>query len=116
MADRTHRELTDEDVARIAATYHAWRLPTGKAGGEKEAGEYADIAGYCKSAPLDEVRKHGHVLTPGRYVGAEAQEDDGEPFVEKMKRLAAQLREQQAEAAKLDVAIAANMRELGYGG
>ena len=109
MADRTHRELTDEDVARIAATYHAWR-------GEKEAGEYADIAGYCKSAPLDEVRKHGHVLTPGRYVGAEAVEDDGEPFAEKMKRLAAQLREQQAEAAKLDVAIAANLKELGYGG
>ena len=109
MADRTHRELTDEDVARIAATYHAWR-------DEKEAGEYADIAGYCKSAPLDEVRKHGHVLTPGRYVGAEAVEDDGEPFAEKMKRLAAQLREQQAEAAKLDVAIAANLKELGYGG
>ena len=65
---------------------------------------------------MDEVRKHGHVLTPGRYVGAEAVEDDGEPFAEKMKRLAAQLREQQAEAAKLDVAIAANLKELGYGG
>jgi len=109
MVDRTHRELTDEDVARIANTYHAWR-------GEKEAGEYADIAGFCKSAPLDDVRKHGHVLTPGRYVGAEAQEDDGEPFEEKMKRLTAMLREQQAEAARLDTAIAANLRELGYGG
>jgi len=109
MVDRTHRELTDEDVAGIAATYHAWR-------GEKEAGEYADIAGYCKSAPLDEVRKHGHVLTPGRYVGAEAQEEDGEPFEEKMKRLSATLREQQAAAAKLDAAIAANLKELGYGG
>ncbi len=109
MVDRTHRELADEDVARIADTYHAWR-------GEKEAGEYADIPGFCKSAPLDEVRKHGHVLTPGRYVGAEAQEDDGEPFEEKMRRLAATLREQQAEAAKLDAAIAANLRELRYGG
>ena len=109
MVDRTHRELTDEDVARIARTYHAWR-------GEKEAGEYADIAGFCKSAPLEEVRKHGHVLTPGRYVGAEAQEDDGEPFDEKMQRLTATLREQQAEAAKLDAAIAANLKELGYGG
>ena len=108
LVDRTHRELTGEDVARIAATYHAWR-------GEKEAGEYADIAGFCKSAPLEEVRKHGHVLTPGRYVGAEAQEDDGEPFEEKMQRLAAQLRDQQAEAAKLDAAIAANLKELGFG-
>jgi type I restriction enzyme M protein len=107
MVDRTHRELTDEDVARIADTYHAWR-------GEKEAGEYADVPGFCKSAPLDEVRKHGHVLTPGRYVGAEAQEDDGEPFGEKMQRLAAQLRQQQAEAAKLDAAIAANLKELGF--
>jgi type I restriction enzyme M protein len=109
MVDRTHRELNDEDVARIATTYHAWR-------GEKEAGEYADVPGFCKSAPLDEVRKHGYVLTPGRYVGAEAQEDDGEPFAEKMQRLAAQLREQQAEAAKLDAAIAVNLKELGYGG
>ena len=109
MLDRTHRELADEDVARIAATYHAWR-------GEKDAGEYADIAGFCKSAPLDEIRKHGHVLTPGRYVGAEAQEDDGEPFEEKMKRLAATLRELQAAGAKLDTAIAVNLKELGYGG
>lgn len=109
MVDRTHRELTDEDVARIAGTYHAWR-------GEEGAGEYADVAGFCKSATLEEVRKHGHVLTPGRYVGAEAVEDDGEPFDEKMRRLTALLREQQAEAARLDAAIDANLRELGYGG
>jgi type I restriction enzyme M protein len=108
MVDRTHRELTDEDVTRIENTYHAWR-------GEKDAGAYADEPGFCKSATLEEVRKHGHVLTPGRYVGAEAQEDDGEPFDEKMKRLTATLREQQAEAAKLDGAIVANLRELGYG-
>jgi len=106
MVDRTHRELTDEDVARIADTNHAWR-------GETEAGKYADVPGFCKSAPLDEVRKHGHVLTPGRYVGAEAQEDDGEPFEEKMKRLTATLCEQQAEATRLDAAIADNLRELG---
>ncbi len=109
MVDRIHRELTDEDIARIANTYHAWR-------GEKDAGEYADVPGFCKSATLEEVRKHGHVLTPGRYVGAEAQEDDGEPFEEKMKRLVATLREQQVDAAKLDAAIAANLKELGYGG
>jgi len=108
MADRTHKELTDDDIARIAATYHAWR-------GEQDAGEYADIAGFCKSAPLEKVRKHGHVLTPGRYVGVEAVEDDGEPFEEKMRRLAATLREQQAEAAKIDAAIAVNLKELGFG-
>src|SRR2546425_644799 len=92
MVDRTHRELTDGDIAGIAATYHAWR-------GEKDAGEYADVPGFCKSAPVEEVRKHGHVLTPGRYVGAEAQEDDGEPFEDKMQRLTATLRKRQAEAA-----------------
>jgi len=108
LADRVHRELTDADIAKIAGTYHAWR-------GDQGADAYADIAGFCKSANLDEIRKHGHVLTPGRYVGAEAVEDDGEPFADKMKRLAATLREQQAEAAKLDVAIAANLKELGYG-
>jgi len=96
LVDRTHRELTDEDIARIADTYHAWRgtfsspLPQGE--GQGEGGVYADVPGFCKSAPLDEVRKHGHVLTPGRSVGTEAQEDDGEPFEEKMKRLTATLR------------------------
>ncbi len=109
LVDRTHRELTNEDISLIADTYHAWR-------GEKDAGEYADVPGFCKSAPMEEVRKHGHVLTPGRYVGAGAVEDDGEPFAEKMQRLTATLREQQAEAAKLDAAIAANLKELGYGG
>ena len=108
MVDRTHRELTDEDIARIADTYHAWR-------GEDGAGEYADVPGFCKSAALEEVRKHGHVLTPGRYVGAEAQEDDGEPFEDKMKRLVAELRQQQAEAAKLDAAIEKNLKSLGFG-
>jgi len=109
LVDRTHRELTSEEIAQIAATYHAWR-------GEKGMPEYADIPGFCKSATLDEIRKHGHVLTPGRYVGAEAQEDDGEPFEEKIQRLTVTLREQQTEAAKLDAAIAANLKELGYGG
>jgi type I restriction enzyme M protein len=109
LIDRVHRELTDEDVAKIAGAYHAWR-------GDKGAGKYADVPGFCKAAKLDAIRKHGHVLTPGRYVGAEAAEDDGEPFEEKMQRLVAQLREQQAEGAKLDKAIAANLKGLGYGG
>jgi type I restriction enzyme M protein len=107
MVDRTHRELTDEEIGRITGTYHAWR-------GEAEAGAYEDVPGFSKSASLDEIRKHGYVLTPGRYVGAEAREDDGEPFEEKMRRLVAELREQQAEAAKLDAAIAANLKELGF--
>ena len=75
---------------------------------------YADVPGFCKSAPLDEVRKHGHVLTPGRYVGAEPQEDDGEPFEAKMKRLVAELQAQQEEGAKLDAAIAENLKALGF--
>jgi type I restriction enzyme M protein len=108
MVDRTHRELTDENIAKIADAYHAWR-------GDSDMGEYQDIPGFCKSAALEEIRKHGYVLTPGRYVGAEAVPDDGEPFEEKMARLAAQLKEQQAEAAKLDGAIAANLKELGFG-
>ncbi len=108
LVDRTRRELTDEDIQKIAGTYHAWR-------GEAGAGSYADVPGFCKSATLDEIRKHGHVLTPGRYVGAAEQEEDGEPFEEKMARLAALWREQRVEAAKLDEAIEANLAELGYG-
>ena len=110
MVDRTHRELTDEEIARIAGTYHAWRSPG-------EAGEYRDVPGFCKSADLDEVRRHGHVLTPGRYVGAEPPptEDEGEPFAEKMARLSTEWREQQAEATRLDKAIEKNLRALGFG-
>ena len=107
MVDRTHRELTDEEIARIARAYHTWR-------GEKDAGEYQDVPGFCKSATLEEIRKHGHVLTPGRYVGAEAQEDDGEPFEEKMRRLTRILATQLEESAKLDAAIRANLALLGY--
>lgn len=108
MIDRTHRELTTEDIETIANTYHVWR-------GE-ESGEYEDVPGFCLSATLEEIQKHGNILTPGRYVGVEEQEDDGELFEEKMIRLTATLQEQQAEAAKLDTAITANLKELGYGG
>ncbi len=117
MVDRTHRELTDEDVARITHTYHTWcknlPLPLGEGWGEGVS-SYTDVPGFCKSATLEEVRKHGHVLTPGRYVGAEPQEEDEEPFENKMKRLTDQLREQQAEAAKLDKTIADNLKALGF--
>ena len=105
MVDRTHRELTDEDIARIAGAYHAWR---------DGADAYDDLPGFCWSAPLDEVRRHDHVLTPGRYVGAEPQPEDGEPFDAKMGRLVAELQAQQAEGVRLDTAIAKNLKTLGF--
>ena len=105
LVDRTHRELPEEEIGRIASTYHAWR---------EGREEYEDIPGFCKSATLEEIRSHDYVLTPGRYVGVKAQEEDGEPFDDKMARLSAEWREQQAEAANLDAAIAENLRTLGY--
>ena len=106
MVDRTHRELTDDEIARIAGAYHAWR---------DDANVYEDLPGFCRSAALDEVRRHGHVLTPGRYVGAEPRPDDGEPFEDKMRRLVGELQAQQAEGARIDAAIAENLKALGFG-
>ncbi|MBS0325027.1 MAG: SAM-dependent DNA methyltransferase [Proteobacteria bacterium] len=116
MVDRTHRELTGDDIARIAGRYRLWR-------GEKTARPevvegrttYEDITGFCKSVTRQEIQKHDYVLTPGRYVGAETSEDDGEFFDEKMRLLVGTLRDQQTEAARLDAAIAANLGDLGYG-
>jgi type I restriction enzyme M protein len=105
LVDRVHRELTLEEIRQIADTYHAW----------KKGKNYQDRPGWWRSATLDEIRQHGYVLTPGRYVGVEAQEDDGVPFEEKMAELVAQLRVQQAEAQKLDKAIVRNLKELGFG-
>jgi type I restriction enzyme M protein len=122
MVDRVHRQLTEADIGKIAGTYHAWRgtsatpspsMAEGRDGGERE---YADVPGFCKSASLEDIRKHGHVLTPGRFVGAGVVDEDDEPFDEKMHRLVATFQQQQPSAAKLDAAIAANLRELGYGG
>ena len=107
MVDRAHRDLSPEDIARVANTYHAWR-------GKEILDEYTDVPGFCKSASLAEIRKHGYVLTPGRYVGAEPQADDGVPFTEKMSQLTAQWRRQQEEARALDTAIAANLKALGF--
>jgi type I restriction enzyme M protein len=106
MADRTHRELSEKEIARIATTYHAWR-------GDKGAGEYGDVPGFCMAAKLDDIRKHGHVLTPGRYVGAEAAEDDDEPFAEKMQRLSAALMAQMKESRALDRKVISVLREIG---
>jgi len=109
LVDRVHRELTDADLDRIASTYHAWRAA-------KPASKYADVAGFCKSATTAEIAGHGFVLTPGRYVGAEEVEDDGEPFDAKMKRLVAELEGQFAESARLEAEIRANLRGMGYDG
>ena len=108
MVSRTRRELSADEITRIAATYHAWR-------GQQKHSAYKDQPGFCKSATLEEVRRHDHILTPGRYVGMAPQAQDGEPFADKMHRLAAELRGQQTRAAKLDTAIAANLKALGFG-
>ncbi|MFB3789310.1 MAG: type I restriction-modification system subunit M [bacterium] len=109
MIDRVHRELTGEDIRKIADTYHAWR---GYKGCKKK---YEDIPGFCKSATVVDIRSHGYVLTPGRYVGAEAAEEDDEPFEEKMRRLTMTLKEQCAEGALLEKEIWKNLEGLGYG-
>jgi type I restriction enzyme M protein len=108
MMDRVHRELAEADFQKIAGTYSIWR-------GDMilEVPDYGDVPGFCKSAKLDEIRAHGHVLTPGRYVGAEEPEEDGEPFEQKMKRLTTRLEEQFAESAKLEKAIRQNLKTLG---
>jgi type I restriction enzyme M protein len=105
MIDRTQRELADGDIARVAGTYHAWR-------GDKGAAKYDDVAGFCKSAKLDEIRAHQHVLTPGRYVGAEEVEDDGEPFEERFPKLVAKLEAQFEEGSTLEATISNNLRGL----
>ena len=130
MIDRTRRDLSQEDIARIANTYHTWRgqtinsplplgegqsLPRTRSGGEGKSEGYTDIPGFCKGATFEEIRKHSHVLTPGRYVGAAPQPDDGEPFEQKMTRLTAQWREQQTEAQRLDADIEENLARLGFG-
>ena len=99
------RDATADDIKKVADTFHAWQLGEG----------YEDVAGFCYSASLDNIRKHEHVLTPGRYVGAEEQEGDGEVFADKMARLVAQLTEQFAESAKLEGEIKKSLAGLGYG-
>lgn len=105
MVDRTLRDLSDEDIEKIAGTYHAWR--TGD-------GDYEDESGYSKSADLEEISHHGFILTPGRYVGAPDVDDDGEPFEEKMERLTLKLAEQFEESARLEHLIKESLKKLGY--
>ena len=107
MMDRTHKELTTEDISEITRTYHAWR-------GETKDGIYEDIAGYSKSATLEDIQKNDYVLTPGRYVGVAEEEDDGIPFEVKMTALSQTLFTQMTEASNLDADIRENLKLLGY--
>jgi len=129
MISRTQKELLFEDIAAIGNTYHSWRNESGgvgvppvsspsfacDAGGTPALPDYADIAGYCKSATLEEMRKHDFMLTPGRYVGTAPLEDDGIPFETKMTEMSRTLYEQMAESAELDEVIRKNFGGLGYG-
>ena len=107
MIDRVHLELTGEDIDKIANTYHAWR-------GDENAEGYQDVAGICKSATLDQVRVDAYVLTPGRHVGAQAVEDEGERYEEKIKRLTAKLEEQFTESTKMEETIRHNLKSIHY--
>ena len=108
LVDRRHRELSSDEIAKIAKTYHAWR-------GKAKAGRYEDVLGFCKTVALKEVESHGFILTPGRYVGTEETDDDDEPFPQKMDHLVGQLREQLSEADHLTQVITRALKEIGYG-
>ena len=107
MISRVQCELTDAAIDRIAGVVAAWR-------GEANAGDYEDVAGFCRSVPLAEIAEHGHVLTPGRYVGAEAVEDNDADFATKMQTLTEKLGEQMAKGAELDQLIRQKLGGLGY--
>jgi type I restriction enzyme M protein len=111
MISRRNRALTEEEILKIADTYHAWR---GEKTENPEYGTYKDIAGFCKSASLEEIEKQGFVLTPGRYVGIPDEIDDGIPFEDKMKELTSQLAEQMKEGKRLDEAIKKNLESIGF--
>jgi len=108
MISRAQIEFSDADIQKIGNIVHAWR-----ADGEPEQA-YNDVAGFCRSVTLTEIAEHGYVLTPGRYVGAEAVEDDDESFTEKVKQLTTQLSEQMAQGAELDILIRKNLALLGF--
>jgi type I restriction enzyme M protein len=107
LIDRVHRDLTDQEIAQIAATYHAWR-------GERQAAQYGDISGFCKSATLPDIEQRGYVLAPGRYVGVKEAEDDDEPVAEKMKRLTVTLEQQFARSSELEARIRTNLEQFRW--
>lgn len=106
MADRTHKELSVEDIQDIASTFHAWR-------GTNDS-LYEDILGFCKTATLEEVRKQDYILTPGRYVGLEEIEDDGIPFEEKMENMTVELAKFFVKSRYLEEEIRKNLGGVGY--
>ena len=139
MIDRRHRELTEEEIKRIASTYHAWRkkktpnkessveqlqLAVAETGADynkslleetnEDLPEYKDISGFCKSVTIEEIRQNNYILTPGRYVGMEEIEDDGEPFEEKMERLTKELSKLFKESKGLEEQIRKNLEGIGY--
>ncbi|MEA3327263.1 MAG: class I SAM-dependent DNA methyltransferase [Chloroflexota bacterium] len=107
LIDRVHRELTEEDIATITRTYHTWR-------GEAKVGDYEDVAGFCMSATLEDIQKNNYVLTPGRYVGIEEEEDDGIPFEEKMEKLSTKFFDQIRQSTFLDKKISQILKDFGY--
>src|SRR5439155_7385930 len=118
LENRVNCVFDDEDIQKIAETYHSWRHDEDahvRAGSESERASYSDILGFCRSVGLDEVRAHDYVLTPGRYVGSELTEDDHESFAEKIEFLAAELNAQFTESESLEQRIQTNLRGLGYG-
>jgi type I restriction enzyme M protein len=117
MISRVQAELDDAAIQRIADTVAAWRgepTPGDEKNKSTERRAYSDIAGFCRSVPLAEIAQHGHVLTPGRYVGAEAVENDDEAFADKMQKLTEKLGEQMAKGAELDALIRVKLASLGY--
>jgi len=113
MKDRVLRDFTQDDLDKVTETFHGWQTSACHSGLDPES-IYEDIAGFCKSVELDGIQKHDYVLTPGRYVGAAAEEDDGEPFAEKMARLTGQLKGQFEESDRLEAEIKKNLAGLGF--
>ena len=107
MVSRTLKEFSDEDIQKVAQTYHAWRGTNDKS--------YEDIAGFCKIANLEEVKNNEYILTPGRYVGLADVEEDEEPFEQKMERITSELSEQFAKSKELEDQIRKSLEGLGYG-
>lgn len=105
MINRKNKEFSSEDIAKIADIYHSWK---------KQDGSYSDIAGFAKAAKISEISENDYVLTPGRYVGSEAVEDDDEAFEEKMQRLMTELNDQFAKSHELEVKIKENLEKIGY--
>jgi type I restriction enzyme M protein len=108
LTDRVHRELTDADIARIAGTYHAWR-------GDKDAGEYADVPGFCKAAKLEDIRKHGMCSRPAGTLGPKLSRTTASPSRRRCPARGHASPAADRSCADLDAAIAANLKELGYG-